>query len=188
MAIETVPLHVCNLMSATDGSVAIILGEGDGDEKEVGRHFFMCIGSLEARAILLPLRKQTTPRPMTHDFIMSILMGFNAKLTRAVIVDLIDNTFIGRATIRSNAKNPATNEFDVLSIDCRPSDLIAMALRSGVTVEIACGVLDAVAKKSLEELLASFTTPTKGAPGSSEDNEETEDPEDEGWKKGIPPA
>lgn len=177
--IETIPLHICQLIPMRDGSAAIILGE---NHREDTRHFLMCIGPLEACAIAMPLQRETAPRPMTHDLVMSILTGLDMKLTRAVIVDLQDQTFIGTATIRSNTRDPVTGEIRELSIDCRPSDLIAVALRAGVTIEIAPHVLDAVGEPSLQALCDSL-----GIPLMKTSPEELDD-EDEEWKKGIPPA
>ncbi len=81
------------------------------------------IGLFEANAIAMKLEEAVTPRPMTHDLIKEILESLTTKVKKVVVDDLLENTFY--ATIYLDA--PDGKE---IQIDSRPSDAIAMALRT----------------------------------------------------------
>lgn len=80
------------------------------------------IGQDQAKAIISALEKQTPPRPLTHDLMVNFLDAWNMKLERIVIHSLQDNTFYAILCIR---QGEAKKE-----IDARPSDAIALALRT----------------------------------------------------------
>lgn len=90
----------------------------DVDEK---RALPIWVGIFEANAIALELEKIATPRPMTHDLIKNILDGLGASVQQVVVNDLKDNTFFAVIEISVNG--------NVVNIDSRPSDAIALALR-----------------------------------------------------------
>src|SRR3989304_363947 len=79
------------------------------------------VGIFEANAIALELEKIATPRPMTHDLIKNILDGLGATVQQIVVNDLKDNTFFAVIEVNYNG--------NMVSIDARPSDAIALALR-----------------------------------------------------------
>ena len=79
------------------------------------------VGVFEANAIALELEKTAMPRPMTHDLLRNMAKGLNAVVDRVVVSDLRDDTFY--ATIWM------TQGTESLSMDARPSDAIALALR-----------------------------------------------------------
>ena len=79
------------------------------------------VGIFEANAIALELEKIATPRPMTHDLIKNILDHLGATVQQVIINDLRDNTFYAIIEIAINGNR--------ISIDSRPSDAIAIALR-----------------------------------------------------------
>jgi bifunctional DNase/RNase len=79
------------------------------------------VGIFEANAIALELEKIATPRPMTHDLIKNILDHLGATVQQVIINDLRDNTFYAIIEISINGNR--------ISIDSRPSDAIAIALR-----------------------------------------------------------
>jgi uncharacterized protein len=79
------------------------------------------VGVYEANAIALEIEKVTTPRPMTHDLIKNVLTGFGAIVNKVVVTELKDDTFY--------AVIWAEREGQVISIDSRPSDALALALR-----------------------------------------------------------
>ena len=90
----------------------------DADDK---RALPIWVGIFEANAIALELEKISTPRPMTHDLIKNILDGLGASVQQVVENDLKDNTFFAVIEISVNG--------NVVNIDSRPSDAIALALR-----------------------------------------------------------
>jgi uncharacterized protein len=102
-------------------SHVVILKEKDGE-----RVLPIWIGPAEAQAIARELAGQRFPRPLTHDLLATIVEGLKAKVTRVVISDLRDNTFFANLVIEKDG--------EVVSIDARPSDSIAVALRCGADI------------------------------------------------------
>jgi bifunctional DNase/RNase len=79
------------------------------------------VGVYEANAIALEIEKVTTPRPMTHDLIKNVLTGLNAQVHKVVVSELREDTFYAVIWVE--------REGQVISIDSRPSDALALALR-----------------------------------------------------------
>jgi bifunctional DNase/RNase len=84
------------------------------------------IGHPEAAAILMKLQGATTPRPMTHDLIVDVLGELEVKCSQVAVTELRDNTFFASITLSVNGKE--------LEIDSRPSDALALAVRSGAPI------------------------------------------------------
>lgn len=95
----------------------VILRELEGE-----RILPIWIGPNEAQAIRRILSEESFPRPLTHDLLQLIVEGLKAKIARVVIADLRENTFFASVFVE--------RESEVLSIDSRPSDSIAVALRA----------------------------------------------------------
>ena len=87
------------------------------------------IGHPEAASILMKLQGAGTPRPMTHDLLVDVLGELDAKCTQVSVTELRENTFFASITL-----NVAGRE---LEIDSRPSDAIALAVRSGAPIYAA---------------------------------------------------
>ena len=102
----------------------IVLKDADGK-----RSLPIWIGPAEAVSIYLALEGQTPPRPMTHDLLCSVLSELGVQVERVVISDVRDQTYYARLVIRSGGEEK--------DIDCRPSDGIAIALRTGVPITIS---------------------------------------------------
>ena len=81
------------------------------------------IGQDQAKAIITALERQRPPRPLTHDLIANILEAWEVNLERIIIHSLQDNTFYAVLCLRRGEEKK--------EIDCRPSDAIAIALRTG---------------------------------------------------------
>jgi uncharacterized protein len=79
------------------------------------------VGVYEANAIAMEIEKVTTPRPMTHDLIKNLLTGLDAHVHKIVVSELRDDTFFAVIWMERDGK--------VISIDSRPSDALAVALR-----------------------------------------------------------
>lgn len=79
------------------------------------------VGVYEANAIALEIEKVSTPRPMTHDLIKSLLLGLNTALRKVVVSELKDDTFYAVIWL--------DREGEMISVDSRPSDALALALR-----------------------------------------------------------
>jgi bifunctional DNase/RNase len=79
------------------------------------------VGIYEANAIALEIEKVSTPRPMTHDLLKNLLIGLEAEVRKVVVNDLRDDTFFAVIWLE--------REGQTISIDSRPSDALALALR-----------------------------------------------------------
>lgn len=100
----------------------IVLKEKKGD-----RQFPIVIGFLEASSIKMKLSGLEVPRPMTHDLLIATIEGLGAKLERLLIDKLIDNTFHAKLELK-------TSDGQTKIIDARPSDGIALAVRSSAQI------------------------------------------------------
>lgn len=94
------------------------------------------VGIYEANAIALEIEKVSTPRPMTHDLIKNLLLGLEALVRKVVVSELKDDTFYAVIWLE--------REGQMISIDSRPSDALALALR----VDCPIFVEDEVLKNS----------------------------------------
>jgi len=103
-------------------------------DTEKGQFLPIWVGIFEANAIALEMEKVTTPRPMTHDLLKNLLGELDARVDRIVINDLRDNTFFARIHL--------TRGDSTLSVDSRPSDAIALALRSQAEIFVEEEVLE----------------------------------------------
>ncbi len=92
------------------------------------------IGLFEANAIAMEMEKVITPRPMTHDLIKGILESLGTEVQKIVVDNLVDNTFY--ATIYLT-----TSEGKEVRIDSRPSDAIALALRTNAPIYVSQEVI-----------------------------------------------
>ena len=127
---ELVPMSIKGLMLDPVSNSPIVVLKDD-DEK-----FFLPIwvGIFEANAIALQLENVTTPRPMTHDLLRNMIAELDAQVTRVVINDLRDSTFFAQIRLTFGSKT--------LEVDARPSDAIALALRTEAPIYVAQSVLD----------------------------------------------
>ena len=92
------------------------------------------VGVFEANAIALQMEKISTPRPMTHDLLRDLLAKIEADVVSIVINNLHENTFYAEIHLRMGGKD--------LTLDSRPSDAIALALRVSAPVFVAESVLE----------------------------------------------
>ena len=79
------------------------------------------VGVSEANAIMLEIEKVVTPRPMTHDLLKNVLIGLESHVEKVVVTAIKDDTFYAVIWIDRNGR--------LVSIDSRPSDALALALR-----------------------------------------------------------
>jgi uncharacterized protein len=92
------------------------------------------IGHPEAAAILMKLQGAATPRPMTHDLVTDMLARLEARVIRIAVTELRENTFYAMITVALNGSE--------IEIDSRPSDAIALAVRSGAPIFAADDVIE----------------------------------------------
>jgi len=112
------------------------------------------IGHPEAAAILMKLQGNESPRPMTHDLFASILDELGAEVVRIAVIDLRENTFYARITLRRDG--------GTVEVDSRPSDAIALAVRTDAKIFAADEVIESSAiemedePKDAEETIEEF--------------------------------
>jgi bifunctional DNase/RNase len=99
------------------------------------------IGKPEADSIALALGGVMTPRPLTHDLVKNVLAGLKVKLTSVVITEILDNTYYALLNLADGKKE--------VTVDSRPSDAVAVALRANAPIFVEDGILE---KKSTDEL------------------------------------
>jgi bifunctional DNase/RNase len=104
------------------------------------------IGPGEAQAIRRILSEEPFPRPLTHDLLHIIVEGLKAKIERVVIADLRENTFFASVIVQRGD--------DILSVDARPSDSIAIALRAKAPIFVNDKLLQTPPKEGEAETAA----------------------------------
>ena len=107
----------------------VLLKTADGN-----RFLPIWIGHPEAAAILMKLQGASTPRPMTHDLLFDMLAELEVACTRVAVTELRENTFYAAITLAMNGRD--------VEIDSRPSDAIALAVRSGAKIFVADEVIE----------------------------------------------
>jgi bifunctional DNase/RNase len=91
------------------------------------------VGVYEANAIALEIEKVATPRPMTHDLIKTLLLGLNTAVNKVVVSELKDETFYAVIWLDKDG--------ELISVDSRPSDALALALRLDCPIYVEEAVL-----------------------------------------------
>lgn len=116
----------------------VVLRELDGE-----RILPIWIGPGEAQAIRRILSEEPFPRPLTHDLLQMVVEGLKAKVARVVITDLKENTFYASVFIERDG--------EVLAIDARPSDSVAVALRAKAPIFVNAKLLQFPPREESEE-------------------------------------
>jgi len=129
-------------------------------EENKNRWLPIVVGSSEAQAIALQLENISPPRPLTHDLIRNLLDTLDAKIERIVVNDLRDNTYFALLGLRMRG--------ELRNIDARPSDAIALALRSDAPIFVEGNVMRQ----------AAITEADSQTPQHGDDNPDFSAPED----------
>ena len=103
-------------------------------DKEGSRTLPIWVGMFEANAIALQIENISTPRPMTHDLLRNVIHDLKASVQKVVVCDLQDSTFYALIYVTLNG--------EVVAIDSRPSDAIALALRTRAPIYVEETVID----------------------------------------------
>ena len=112
------------------------------------------VGAYEANAIALEIEKVQTPRPMTHDLLKNVFLGLDVQVQKIVVSDLRDDTFYALIWVERDG--------ELMSIDSRPSDALALALRMDCPIFVEEQVLKnsrvatALAERSSNEQLRNY--------------------------------
>jgi len=101
---------------------------------EGNRYLPIWIGHPEAAAILMKMQGAPTPRPMTHDLVTEMLGELNATVAKIAVTELRDNTFFAIITLQVNGSE--------VEIDSRPSDALALAVRTDAPIFVSDQVIE----------------------------------------------
>jgi bifunctional DNase/RNase len=134
MSATLVPMSIKGLMLDPVSNSPIVVLKDDDDKLFLP----IWVGIFEANAIALQLENVTTPRPMTHDLLKNTIAELDAKVTRVVINDLRDSTFFAQIRVLINREGGDR----MLELDARPSDAIALALRTDAPIFVTQSVLE----------------------------------------------
>jgi bifunctional DNase/RNase len=109
------------------------------------------VGIFEANAIALQIEKVDTPRPMTHDLIKGLLNHLDVKVMKIVVTELKDNTFYALIFLDAGGK--------IITVDSRPSDAIALALRTDSPIFVTDDVISKSSSTASNTLSAERSSP-----------------------------
>jgi len=103
-------------------------------DKDGSKTLPIWVGMFEANAIALQIENISTPRPMTHDLLRNVIHDLKASVQKIVVCDLQDSTFYALIYLAMNG--------ELVAIDARPSDEIALALRTRAPIFVEEAVID----------------------------------------------
>ena len=107
----------------------VLLRDADGQ-----RVLPIFVGPAEANAIALQIENLAPPRPMTHDLLRDVVGALGVTVSRVIISDLIASTYYAYLELRQGS--------DVILVDARPSDALALAARTRAPIFVRASVLD----------------------------------------------
>ena len=130
---------VADLVRPRGGSGVVLVLQ----ERGRGRFLLLTIGEAEALAIATQLQgAPAPPRPLTHDLLARMLGELDAAVVRVVVTELRDNTYYARVVLRANGRE--------MEMDSRPSDAVALALRTQAPIYAEAAVLESAAMSTEE--------------------------------------
>jgi uncharacterized protein len=116
------------IISELDPHQIVILKEVEGE-----RNFPIVIGVFEATSIDRRVKGEQSPRPLTHDLIIAVVEQMGGEIQDIVISDLQEHTYFAKLRVRKDG--------ELIEVDCRPSDAIAVAVASRVPIYVNEDVL-----------------------------------------------
>lgn len=128
-----IKLNVAGLVynQSVVGTYGLVLTEEEGT-----RRFSVMIGEPEAQSIALKMNHKKSPRPLTHDLILTILTVFGAKLEKVLIYDMVNDVFYSELHLKKGVES--------MVVDARTSDAIALAVRSDCEIFIKEEIMNIV--------------------------------------------
>lgn len=122
-------------------------------ERDAERYLPIWIGIYEAESITIALQDVEVARPLTHDLLRNLFQQLDAKIVRVEVVSLRDDTFYGNIVAEANGQ--------ILNIDSRPSDALAVAVRAHVPILVSKDVMDAAGIVPEEDIQEETSDPTR---------------------------
>jgi len=152
-------------VSLTNQQRIVVLREVDSD-----RYLPIWIGPYEAESITIALQEIEVARPQTHDLLKNVLQALNARLIRVEVLSLRDDVYFGNLVVESDNQ--------ILNIDSRTSDALALAARVHVPVFVSSEVLDMAGIRPEEETQEPSEPPQAEEPAPKEPEQEPETEQD----------
>lgn len=162
---ELEKVKIKRIIGPTPSGAAVLLG----NEKKT---FVVFVGFYEAAAILRELNHEIPARPLTHELIQNIFLGFDVEVKRVIISSILENTFCATLVLQQRVQ-PGKEEWlgkrNEVRIDARPSDCFVIALKNKVDIYVTPEVFEQVqdVSKMTEEVEGSLAG---GQLGSSEED------------------
>lgn len=180
---ELIEVRVSALVRDANTDAPVVLLQVIGTR----RHMPIWIGDAEANAIAMVMAGRSFERPLTHDLMQQVIDGLDGTLERVVITSLEGNTYFARLQL--------TREHEIISVDARPSDSIALALRCKAPIYLSRELAEAQAENMLEvednsenqQVVEDLIRDVEKGIGRDQPSPEPdEDEEDEGWRSSDP--
>ena len=130
-------------------------------EKESDRYLPIWIGPAEADAIAVKLQDLSVPRPLTHDLIRDLVRSMEAKVLRVEVLSLKGDVFYGNIVVEAGG--------ETIDIDSRPSDALALAVRTHVPIMVSNEVMEAAGIIPEDDLEEEINGAGESAEGEGED-------------------
>lgn len=133
-------VSIKRIIGPTPSGAAVLLGN---DKKT----FVVFIGFYEAAALIREINKEAPARPLTHELIQNVFIGFDVEVKQLVISSIIENTFCATLILRQRIRDengdwvPRRNE---VRIDARPSDCFVLALKNKIDIHVTSEVFEQV--------------------------------------------
>lgn len=122
---DLIEANIYNISLTNVGFAVFLKAKDDSDQRVVP----IFIGPLETHSITSVLEGTKPPRPMTHDLMTILLTTLGVQIVKIAIEEIIDNTFYAKITLRKDE--------ELIVLDARPSDSIALALRASAPIYLA---------------------------------------------------
>ncbi|EPG75877.1 bifunctional nuclease [Leptospira broomii serovar Hurstbridge str. 5399] len=127
---DLIEANIYNISLTNVGFAVFLKAKDDSDQRVVP----IFIGPLETHSITSVLEGTKPPRPMTHDLMTILLTTLGVQIVKIAIEEIIDNTFYAKITLRKDE--------ELIVLDARPSDSIALALRASAPIYLAKKVIE----------------------------------------------
>lgn len=147
-------------VSLTNQQRIVVLREVNAE-----RYLTIWIGPYEAESITIALQDIEVSRPQTHDLLKNVLSSLNARLLRIEVVALREEVYYGNLVVEVNGQ--------IMQIDSRPSDALALAVRAHVPILVAREVLDSAGVTPEDDLRSQKATGTQITPSAQPAAEES---------------
>ena len=138
MNLEKVTIR--RIIGPTPSGAAILLGN---DKKT----FVVFVGFYEAAALIREINHESPARPLTHELIQSVFLGFDVEVKKVIVSSIIENTFCATLVLQQKVREGSeewSGKRNEVRIDARPSDCLVLALKNKVDIFVTSEVFDQV--------------------------------------------